>query len=236
MQIKLLSWNIWGGRHIDEVIDILKNANADIIALQEVIKEKDTNTALTIADRLKYESVYALEMPISSKWTGPVREKEETLMFGNAILSKHKIVFSKNYELSTEESRIAISVDISIGDSILHVFSIHLKHIHVTKNDPKVVGFLKGQADKLASLLPPERTIVMGDFNALPESYTIRKMRSTMQDTEKGSSTPTWSVYPEGCDICAPKRVEYKLDYIFVSKDLKTKEFKIGDSNGYNHL
>lgn len=236
MKLKILSWNIWGGRHIDGVLDLLKTADADIIALQEVIQEGDTNTALRIAERLQYEAVHALAMPISSKWTGPVREKEETLIFGNAILSKHKIISSKSYELSAGESRIALSADISINDSLLHIFSVHLKHIHVTRNDPKIVEVHNGQADKLVALLPLEKVVVMGDFNAPPESYTITKMRSVLQDAEKDSATPTWSTYSEGCDICRPENVAHKLDYIFTSKDIKADAFSVYQSKASDHL
>ena len=236
MKLKILSWNIWGGRHIEDVLAFLKDADADIIALQEVIKEKDTNTALTIAERLKYEPVYAIGMPISSKWTGPIREKEETLMFGNAILSKHPITFSKHYELSSGESRIVISADISINGSIVHVFSVHLKHLHITQNKPEIVAMHDGQADQLAKFLPPSRTVVMGDFNALPGSYAIKKMSSVVRDAEVDSATPTWSVYPEGCDVCSPKGIAYKLDYIFTSKDIITSSFKVEQSDGSDHL
>lgn len=243
MKLKILSWNIWGGKHFDEVIAFLKSADADVIALQEVILEGNTNTALRIAEKLGYEvtpvsPTFAIKMPISSKWTGPDREKEETLMFGNAILTKHKIRSSQEHELSSGESRISVSADVAIGGVTLHVFSIHLKHLHVhaDANDPKTVQMHNGQADKLMTLLPSDRTIVMGDFNALPDSYAIKRTNSVLRDAESNAATPTWSVYPEGCDVCLPRGIEYKFDYIFTTKDLKTSGFQVGDSKGSDHL
>ncbi len=242
MQLKFLSWNIWGGRHIDDVIDFLKSADADIIALQEVIREGDGNTALTIAQRLGYEispisPAVALTMPISSKWTGPVKEKEEIYTFGNAILTKHKIASSRAYELSSGESRVAISADVLVGDFLFHVFSIHLKHIHVSNdNEPEVVAMHRGQADKLMTLLPKEKTIVAGDFNTVANGYAVQKANEFLRDSEQGSATPTWSVYPEGCGVCPFTGIAYKFDYIFTSKDLKTNGFQVGDSKGSDHL
>jgi len=243
MKIKILFWNIWGGRHIDEVVDFLRSADADIVALQEVIREGDGNTALTIARRLKgYEispisPAAALAMPLSSRWTGPTTEKEETYIFGNAVLTKHKIISSQAHEMSPGASRVALAADVLVNGSLLHIWSIHLKHLHVNDNNtPETIALQNRQADKLMNLLPKEKTILAGDFNTVPSGYAVKKAGEALRDTEQGSSTPTWSVYPEGCGICVPKGVAYKFDYIFTSNDLKSSGFEVGVSKGSDHL
>jgi len=138
---------------LKEVMAFLKTADADTIALQEVIEDKGGNTALTIANELGYECVYALEMHMSSRWTGPPREKEEIIKFGNAILTKHKIVSSKMHELSANEKRVAVQADIQIGDVILRSFSIHLKHDHPQLSNPKALALQNEQADNLVKVL-----------------------------------------------------------------------------------
>ena len=60
-------------------------------------------------------------------------------------------------------------------------------------------------------------------------------MRNVLQDAEPGGATPTWSVYP-GCTVCQEEGIQYKLDYIFTSKDIKVKSFKVGQSTGSDHL
>ena len=57
-----------------------------------------------------------------------------------------------------------------------------------------------------------------------------------MNDAEKGSATPTWSVYKMGCQVCLIDEVKYKLDYIFTSKNLKTESFEVYESKGSDHL
>lgn len=129
--LKVLSWNIWGGKYLEEIVTFLKTVDANIIVLQEVIENETGNTAMTIANKLGYECVYGIGMKMSSKWAGPPREKEEIISFGNAILSKYKIVESKIHELSDEKRRVAVQANIQIGNNILHVFSIHLQHNHL---------------------------------------------------------------------------------------------------------
>jgi endonuclease/exonuclease/phosphatase family metal-dependent hydrolase len=236
MKIRLLSWNIWGGKYLEEVIAFLKTADADIVALQEVIENETGNTALTIADKLGYECAYELGMKMSSKWAGPPRAKEEIINFGNAILSKHKIIESKTHELSEGERRVAVQADIQIGNNILHTFSIHLKHYHFEQVNPQTLEMQNEQADNLVKLLPLNKTILMGDLNAPPESYAVKKVGQILQDAEINSHTPTWSVYREGCTICLVEGIRYKLDYIFTSNDLKICSFEVKESKGSDHL
>lgn len=50
-KVKVVSWNIWGGQHLPEILDFLLEFKPDIICLQEVIQDLDgkNNTAETIA-------------------------------------------------------------------------------------------------------------------------------------------------------------------------------------------
>jgi endonuclease/exonuclease/phosphatase family metal-dependent hydrolase len=86
----------------------------------------------------------------------------------------------------------------------------------------------------LVEKMPAERVIVMGDFNATPESAAIQAMRKVLVDSGP-ASTPTWSVYPEGCRACNPQAIDTRLDYIFTSKDLKLRSFEVGNSRGSDH-
>ena len=75
----------------------------------------------------------------------------------------------------------------------------------------------------------------MGDCNAPPESYSVKKISGVLWDADEKNSL-TRSVYPEGCSICLVQRIQYKLDYILVSKDIKICSFEVGGSTGSDHL
>lgn len=234
MKLKILSWNIWCGTHLDEAIKFLKNADADIIALQEVAKDDRGNIVEIIAKELGYNYVHAVDMDMPLKFLpGYKSDNKRKIKFGDAILSRHTITNSKTYELSNENNfrRLVSEADIKIGNKILHIFSIHLKHTH-----QKQLDLQDFEAENLLKLLPEKNTIVMGDFNSLPESTVIQKINTVLQDTEVGSATPTWSVYKEGCIGCLVESIKYKLDYIFTSKDIKTSSFKVYNSKASDHL
>jgi endonuclease/exonuclease/phosphatase family metal-dependent hydrolase len=160
MKLKVITWNIWGGRFLGDIIAFLKETDTDIVLLQEIIKDEDGgNTALTIAKALGYEPpVYNLDMFISSKWTGPIRDKEATLNFGNAIISKYPIESWKSYDLSPNDSRMIVGADIRVGDKIIHAFSIHLKHNHIgDKFNPAFDVLQVEQTNNLLNILPQEK-------------------------------------------------------------------------------
>ncbi|MBP7006884.1 MAG: endonuclease/exonuclease/phosphatase family protein [Candidatus Pacebacteria bacterium] len=232
MQIKVLSWNIWCGTHQDKVKEFLKNSDADIIALQEVAQDKRGNISKIIADELGYNFVYTTDIDLPLKYLpGYSSDNEGTVKMGNAILSKYEIISSKEHVLVKGKKRTVIEANIKVGNTILNIFSIHLRHTHQQQLELQDL-----QAESLLKLLPATHTIVMGDFNSLPESNVIKNISKSLINTEVGSSTPTWSVYKEGCTECLIGEVIHKLDYIFTTRDIKSNSFKVYNSDASDHL
>jgi len=222
MQITIASWNIWGGIFLPEVYKFLIQTDADIVALQEAEELDNTNTAEVIAKSLGYTCAYTRSMEYESGGKKSYR--------GNAVLSRFPIVQSTSHILSPEQSRTAIQADLMVGDDLLHIVSVHLIHSH-QKESP----LQEEQVHTLINAVPKERTVIMGDFNALPESNSIQQMRKVFRDSDL-SNTPTWCLYPDGCEVCKPDRVQWKLDYMFSTQDISVRDFAVGVSKGSDHL
>lgn len=226
MTIHLLSWNIWFGTYYEKVLKYLQHSHADIIGLQEVTQtpEGNDNIGEKLARKLGYSYVYATGMDL--------RPYGKPLVMGNAILSRFPIQTSRTHILSPKkESRSAIQADILIDHSVLHVVSTHLVHTH---QQPSSIQ--KKQARDLITKLPKDCLIVMGDFNATPDTHCIQIMRKALRKVDGNSTKPTWSVYPEGCTVCSPKSLSIRLDYFFVTQDIRTKNFRIEQTDGSDHL
>lgn len=221
MNLKILSWNIWIDNHFKEVAEFLKSQDADIIGFQEVLPDDPKRDVVSLLENLGYNSVFS---PFAKTWG------EKVYCDAPAIFTKFKIQKSERYVLSKNESRIAVRAEINVGNELLHVFSTHLVHTHQKESEIQ-----KEQVQNLIKKLPPTRTIVMGDFNATPESSVIKNMQKVMVDSDPASE-PTWSMYPEGCPVCNPQKLNIRLDYIFTTKDLKTTSFKVENSKGSDHL
>ncbi len=221
MQLKILSWNIWWDCYFDQVTDFLGFFDADIIGLQEVLPEDKNRDVIDYLTKLGYQHIFSPVVDIQSF-------KKEAV--GNAIFSKYDILMNKTHVLSDLDSRIAIEANIKIENKTLNVFNTHLLHTH---QEPSEIQDL--QVDNLIHILPAENTIVMGDFNATPKSNAIKKMNKVLKNVTDISS-PTWSLYKEGCPVCRVGDLKYCLDYIFVTKDIRTQSFQVENSRGSDHL
>ncbi len=221
MKLKVLCWNIWTDGKFEEVLEFLKTSEADIIGLEEVQTDEPKRNVIGFLGNLGYDHVFA---PVKKDWG------DRIISDGPAVFSKHRIARSETYLLSNSDSRAAAGANVQIGSDILHVFGTHLLHTHQKPSEVQ-----EEQAKNLLALVPKEKSIVMGDFNAEPESTAIKILESRLANADPALA-PTWSVYPEGCMVCKPADVSIKLDYIFTTADIKTDNFKVEKSMASDHL
>ncbi len=189
--------------------------------MQEVVNNDPGRDIIGFLNKLGYQHVFD---PVEHVWKGKV------YWDGPAIFSKYKIVESKTHVLSRKNPRAAIRAEIVVGDNRLHVFSTHLIHTHQQQSneqDEQVANLLKN--------LPSKSAILMGDFNATPNSAVIKNISQVLIDSDPASH-PTWSIYSSGCLVCNPQSVDTRLDYIFTSKDIKVNSFKVEKSVASDHL
>jgi endonuclease/exonuclease/phosphatase family metal-dependent hydrolase len=232
MKVKVLCWNIWCGAYLDDVIDFLRSADADIIALQEACIDDRGNIAEIIAGKLGYEYMDAIGMDMPVKFLhGFANDDTTVIKFGTALLTKHKIIESNIIKITDMSNRLISEARIDINGNIFNVFSVHFNHTHQTQSELQDT-----QAKNLAQLANKDHTIVMGDFNSLPESSVINEMKSVLNDSDGVESKPTWCVYKDGCSVCLIDEIKYKLDYIFTSQDLKSSSFEVHNSQASDHL
>ncbi|MEK7103014.1 MAG: endonuclease/exonuclease/phosphatase family protein [Patescibacteria group bacterium] len=213
MDLKVLSWNILIDGDLEKWKEFLQQQNADIIGLQEVKDDDLERDVIGFLNKLGYEHTFARTEQI---WDG------KTYRHGSAIFSKFPIIHSEKIQLEKgDDERAAAYAQIDINGDVLHVFSAHLTHTH---QQPSLEQ--EEEVRKLINRLPSKHVVVVGDFNAIPHSSSIQMMKKILVDTDP-ISVPTWSVHPEGCISCNPQEIDIKLDYIFVSSDLKTHSLSL---------
>ncbi len=231
MQIKVISWNIWQDFHLKEVVSFLRESNADILGLQEVIEKEGTNTAAVIADLLGYEYTY-------------YRAIDKTRLGfpqGNAVLSKFPITKSTPHMLSTidqytdsaeTEPRVAIDAQIEIDGNPLTIITTHLAYSHMFQES----AIRNLQVDKLITVIPKTKTVLTGDFNSHPDSSYMQTLTTKLVNTDSELINPTWTVYPFDYEDFRETELKHRLDYIFVTPDISVTDFRVESSKGSDHL
>lgn len=193
------------------VIGAIRSANADVIALQEVVGEVQ---AREIATALGLKHVYARHGATNGNW------------WGLAVLSRYPIESHRADGTSTGRgnTRSDLMAVIRIGDRDVTIVNVH------TDKDLKDGAPIKRTVERLSVVKGP--LIALGDFNARPKSERIAPMRLRLTDVTEISTA-------KGADDAArhatfmreaqPVRGA-RIDYIFVdTKFLEVREVRLLD-------
>lgn len=214
MELNILSFNTqhcmnYITRKIDyqSVADLIKELDADIIGLNEIRGEGDLFEYEAQMEKLASLTgyYYYFGQAIMVCGTGP---------YGNGILSKYPI---KNVEKimipdpetkngnQHYETRCIIKATIDIGTDLTFIVS------HFGLNLDERMNAVQ----TLVPALENEKCIFMGDLNTTPEEPVLEGIRARMTDADD---------YLSGKLLSFPSdKPEIKIDYIFVSPDIKIK-------------
>jgi endonuclease/exonuclease/phosphatase family metal-dependent hydrolase len=212
VELTLVSYNIHSGVGTDgrfdlnRVGEVLREVDADIIALQEVGDYRGVTPREDQPEHLA--DLLGLHMAF-----GPnvVRNGRR---YGNAILSRLPILKSKNYDLSVgrREPRGALRCDLELGQGRqLHVFCLHLG---LSMRERRRQEALLLSADILRDAVRSDPVVVCGDFNYWgPGAVPGGLVRQAIHDValELGSRGRTY-----------PTRFPFlRLDRIYVDSGLR---------------
>jgi endonuclease/exonuclease/phosphatase family metal-dependent hydrolase len=204
--MRLVSYNIQFGRGRDGVIDLQRIVDAvrdaDVVALQEVdrhwSRSGSVDQANCIAELLtRYDWVYSPGVDLASS-LGPGRRRQ----FGNMLLSRLPILFSRHHLLPKWASTGPLSLQRSVQEAMidfngkpLRLMNLHLTHLSAQTRMPQLERVLEIHEDYRTAGLPVAGdtgqgdwaevtgthrpctdTILLGDFNFEPDSSEYRRL------------------------------------------------------------
>ncbi|MGH3155077.1 MAG: endonuclease/exonuclease/phosphatase family protein [Streptosporangiaceae bacterium] len=211
-----MSFNIHHGRGTDDVVDleriarVINASGAGIAGLQEVDRNfaKRSNwadQAAELADLLNCHVAYGANIDLDPPAPGKPR-----IQFGNAVLSRYPIARWENTHLIRspgQEQRGLLHVEVDMPGALLHVYVAHLDAFSQTDR--------VRQAEQVAELVGENGpAVLLGDFNARPETPEISSLRATLTDTW----TAAFSGGPPATHPADPPPA--RIDYIFISQRL----------------
>ncbi len=193
-----------GGIDFDAFAKVMAESGAEFIGLNEIRGEglSDTyNDQARILSTLSGYDYYYFAEAFKVRGTEP---------YGNAILSKSKIVCAENIPVPDPivraysgyyETRCLLKVRLECGLVVLV--------IHFGLNPDEQENAVKTVLANLES----EKCVLMGDFNLTPDSSILDPIRAVMRDT---------AVVFAGEKLSFPSdKPDRKIDYIFVTPDIR---------------
>lgn len=188
-EVRIATYNIHRCRGMDRrtvparIVDVLRDINADVIALQEVI-----GAGLQGAGQAE-EIGAGLAM-------GWVMNSVRTLryhQFGNVILSRYPIVHHSEYDLTwrTCEPRNCQRADLEIDGQLVHVYNVHLGTAVLER---------RYQAKRLASFVHDRRVtgpkVLLGDFNEWMRGLATKTLTSLFESVDISKHLKRRRTYP----------------------------------------
>jgi endonuclease/exonuclease/phosphatase family metal-dependent hydrolase len=225
------------------IFKYIQEVNPDVACFQEFYHQ-DRPTSFSTRDTLlgivgfkEYHERYAHKL----------RGRQN---FGVAILSKYPVISKGDIMFDTQSENdfnYCIYVDIVKGQDTFRIYNVHLQSIKLKQEDysvfdeekisseesPSMVRLLLDklrlaypkraeQARKVAEHVStsPYPTVVCGDFNDTPVSYTYNQFNSLLKDAYRNTCFGIGTTY-------VGKVPAGRIDYIFYSERLKAARFRI---------
>lgn len=204
LRVRVLSYNIHHGAGVDGKLDleriakVIRSANPDLVALQEV----DSKTARTeqvdqperLAELTGMDVAFGDNIPFQGG------------RYGNAVLTRFPIVRHTNHRLPSfydGEQRGVLEVEIQLPglDRPLHFLATHFDYRGASKERLASAR----QLGAWASERPDAPAILAGDLNAEPDSPTLRFLKEHWQATA-----------PEDLYTFPAGKPSKQIDYILV--------------------
>jgi endonuclease/exonuclease/phosphatase family metal-dependent hydrolase len=167
----------------DRVAEVLRDIDADVIALQEVIGAGPHGGS-------QIEEIGAL---LGMGWVMASTRHLRNHLFGNVVLSRHPIKLHTQQDLSykTCEQRCLQRVDVDIHGRTLHVYNVHLGTAILER---------RYQAQRLATIVADRHVggakIVLGDFNEWMKGLTTTLLSSRLKSVDLGQYMTRRRTYP----------------------------------------
>lgn len=228
--------NVWGGRLERQLLNLLKQEDADIICLQEAISLQGghaTSFFITVEELAK-----ELEMHLSYAPVLGFSFSSHQAEFGNAILSKapftseHTVFtrnqYTKDFNFETSDYNIRNLQHVTVEDRgrTLHVLTHHGHHVPAHKNgDEETMRQCKLIADYVSELQGP--VILTGDFNLAPHSKSLEQINNIMRNLCIENDIKTTRTHlTHKTEVC---------DFVFINDGVVPEEFKVLDDLASDH-
>jgi len=234
MKLSILQWNVWYKEDICNIAAFLKEHPADVICLQELTIQDASEISHTpsfIARELGYGHFYK-EIDLG----------EGKIPLANGIFSKYPILSTNwcwiNEASGTghydDEYRAYIEVTLDVNGEQITVATTHMSYTNAFVSTPRK----QAETDELIAMLKTksERSIFTGDLNATPDSLTIQKVSSVLKHVGPDLSQKTWTTKPFAYDGFEENNLNWRLDYIFATPDVKTVSAEILKTDFSDHL
>jgi len=232
-----MTWNVLYKEKADNILALTMEIKPDILCCQEITKDSFINPSRDVPKEISniLGGDYRYHQVLDSLEDQPGN-------MGNAIFSKYPITRQRHLLLqrgsadidSSSQNRGYLEIRTKIDNVIFTVGTTHLSYVDGfvetdarNKEADKLVNFLKDKQEKF---------VICGDFNSAPGSKTINRLEQLLVSTGPPHQLKTFATKPFVHNDFVVEGLEWRLDYIFTTRDVKVLSSKIINTEFSDHL
>lgn len=234
MRLRILQWNVWYKEDIRNILKFVKSTNPDLFCAQELTigyKNQVLNdTVKYLASKLEMHSSHT-EMLV------------DDVIVCNGVFSKYPILSNQVHEINKpigtggydDELRTMLVAEIELADS--NTFWLATTHMSYTHKFEPTKRKLKETENLIKSLEKRDSKFTLsGDFNALPKSTVIKLIEERFINLGPDYSINSWTTKPFSYNGFEENELNWRLDYIFGTKDIRVINAEIIQTEFSDHL
>lgn len=240
--VRLLDLYNWSGRKEtrQDMLNFFQSRNADILCLQEFYSGNDSVGINNIRDIQRFGNYpYYANCVMNSNKRG---------IWGSIVFSKYPIIRNENHDIDIHGDNLLQQVEIRKAKDTITVFNVHLKSNRFNNNESDLVNssglpkwdqdtkkttqsiykkierstIKRGLEAALVSAKVAEEkhhTVVCGDLNDIPGSYTYFKVKNNLKDLFLTKGFGLGATYNKMIPLL-------RIDYIFYDSDLLVHDYE----------
>ena len=237
-ELKVLSYNIHQWRiGVDELAKLIREADADIIGLNEAWNEKRNEE---IAEKLGFNVVYGGQNPPDPK-PKPKPHTVNDFYMPQVLLTRHKVVHSQVFNAMAAKDHEAFDPEVPIyrGGTLavlettrgnrVAVFVLHLHPWGDGDNEKMTTMRLEEMKGILKKLEPHKDlpTLIIGDFNTRSHEDGYKGWKVSKQLAESGFSDLYRGIHSDSKADPGLTCGDGRIDYIFHNRLVKPVECRV---------
>lgn len=214
LDLRIATYNIHRSRGMDRrtmparIATVIREMNADVVALQEVIGAGPTGAG-------QAEEIGAA---VGMGWVMHSVRQLRNHQFGNVVLSRFPIVHHGQYDLSwrTCEERACQRADLDVGEGcLLHIYNVHLGTAVLER---------RYQAGRLAAFVHDHRIkgpkVILGDFNEWMKGLATKTLSALFKSIDIAEHLQRKRTYPGIFPVL-------HLDHIYYEGDVTVRGMEL---------
>jgi endonuclease/exonuclease/phosphatase family metal-dependent hydrolase len=242
VRLRIATYNIQAGAGMDRQFDVARTAEAirdlraDVVGLQEVDvhwsarsqwRDLATELARRLDMRVFFAPIYSLE---------PLEPGQPRREYGNAVLSRHPIVYAENHQITRLSTQVPNPVPelapgfpevvVNARGARVHVYATHLDY----RADPAVREMQVADTLRVMDRGQSRPQILLGDLNARPDAAELGPLWAVLDDA--------WAVaHPSEQGLTFPTNLpDRRIDYVTVNSRVHVRDVTVVQTQASDHL